>query len=620
MENISLTQITKLFDIQDIEKHLVAHFLRYNTISYSKSSFVCEYLAGFQPNPILMTYIQALNHNSIEDIAVDMELLIPAEDKRVNGAFFTPAYIVDYIIKHINPSYDAKIIDISCGSGAFLLGMVRFITKTYNKTVADCIRDNVYGADILDYNIERSKLLLSLMALINGEVIELQDMNLTCCDSLKHNWTIKFDAVVGNPPYVKFQDMDDETRNFLLQKYETTKFGTYNLYFAFFEEGLKILAEGGKLGYITPNNYFTSLSGECLRTYFQREKCISEIIDFNATKVFDVQTYTSITFMNREKNTEILYSRIENGQNPIDYLSNISLTPNLYDDLNEKKWRLLCGNERYNITRIENCGQSIGNMFNICAGIATLKDEVYFINHTDEDEKYYYITRENKHFQIEKDITRPLVKISDMKKIEDIKSNKRHIIFPYKSEKGKAVAIPEETMKTEYPKCYEYFDYVKEILKGRGKGKHIYTPFYAYGRTQGLNRTGIKLLTPTFSKAPRFLLDENELGFFTNGYGVYLRESNLSLFDCELISQPNNLDVIQKILNSAVMEYYVDKTSVAIEGGYPCYQKNFIERFSIPSMTEDEIQQLRSLNTTRQINEFLIEKYHLNLPVPNLCS
>lgn len=175
-------------------------------------------------------------------------------------------------------------------------------------------------------------------------------------------------------------------------------------------------------------------------------------------------------------------------------------------------------------------------------------------------------------------------------------------------------------MKTEYPKCYEYFDYVKEILKGRGKGKHIYTPFYAYGRTQGLNRTGIKLLTPTFSKAPRFLLDENELGFFTNGYGVYLRESNLSLFDCELISQPNNLDVIQKILNSVVMEYYVDKTSVAIEGGYPCYQKNFIERFSIPSMTEDEIQQLRSLNTTRQINEFLIEKYHLNLPVPNLCS
>lgn len=68
-------------------------------------------------------------------------------------------------------------------------------------------------------------------------------------------------------------------------------------------------------------------------------------------------------------------------------------------------------------------------------------------------------------------------------------------------------------MASEYPKCYEYFLYVKEILRGRGKGKHVYTPFYAYGRTQGLNRTGVKLLTPTFSKKPRFLLDNNPQGF-----------------------------------------------------------------------------------------------------------
>lgn len=620
MESLSLTQITKQFDIQDIEKHLVFYFLSYNNIAYSKSALVTEYLDGFVPNSILDSYIQTLNHNTIEDIAVDMELLIPSEDKKVNGAFFTPAYIVDYIINHINPNCNAKIIDISCGSGAFLLGIVRFITKKFNKSVADCIRKNVYGADILDYNIKRSKLLLSLMALEKGEIVESQDMNLLCCDSLKYNWTVDFDAVVGNPPYVKFQDMDDDTRNFLLNNFETTKFGTFNLYFAFFEVGLKILTKEGKLGYITPNNYFTSLSGECLRAYFQREKCISDIIDFNATKVFDVQTYTAIAFLNRNKNSKILYSRIENTQNPIEYLSNVSLTSNLYDDLVDKKWRLLCGNERYNIMNIENCGEPIGNMFNICAGIATLKDELYFINYTKENKDFYYIVRDNIEFQIEKDITRPLVKISDMKKIEDIKSNKRKIIFPYKRKNGKIVAIPEETMQDKYPKCYEYFTYVKDILKGRGKAKHIYTPFYAYGRTQGLNRTGIKLLTPTFSKTPRFLLDENELGFFTNGYGVYLRAQKDSLFDTELIAQPENLDVVQKILNSIVMEYYVDKTSVAIEGGYPCYQKNFIEQFSIPSMSKEEIYQLRSLNTPKQINEFLISKYHLKLSFPNRCS
>jgi hypothetical protein len=68
------------------------------------------------------------------------------------------------------------------------------------------------------------------------------------------------------------------------------------------------------------------------------------------------------------------------------------------------------------------------------------------------------------------------------------------------------------------------------------------------------------------------------------------------------------------------MHYYISKTSVAIEGGYPCYQKNFIEKFTIPEFTESEIELLRSLNDKDEIDGFLIEKYHLNLPVPNLVE
>jgi len=68
------------------------------------------------------------------------------------------------------------------------------------------------------------------------------------------------------------------------------------------------------------------------------------------------------------------------------------------------------------------------------------------------------------------------------------------------------------------------------------------------------------------------------------------------------------------------MHYYVSKTSVAIEGGYPCYQKNFIEKFTIPELTKEEIQILRNMNDKDEIDEFLISKYHLNLPVPNLVE
>lgn len=618
MDISKLTPIIKEFPIEEIEKHLVYNYIANKSIDYTNNQFINSYL-DFIVNNELLNKIDKINVESVEDLAILMELLIPSEDKKVNGAFFTPSYIVDFIINTVAPKYDSKIIDPSCGSGAFLLGLLRYYKKTFNKSIRDSLMENIYGADILHYNIKRCQILLSIASLENNENIEVSELNLICCDSLKHKFKIKFEAVVGNPPYVKFQDMDDETREFLLNNYKTTQFGTFNLYFAFFELGLRLLNKDGLLGYITPNNYFTSLAGESLRSFFQNEKCIYKIVDFNATKVFDVQTYTAITFLNKLKNENIKYDRIKDNEKPTEFLNHLSFTDNPYNSLSIKKWRLLCGSERENIYKIENIGETIGNLFNICVGIATLKDDVYFFFPVKDDDKYYYFRRDGLVYPVEKEVTRPVIKISDMKEQLDIFANTRRIVFPYKSEKGKSVPIPEEELKNKYPACYNYLLSVKDILEQRGKGKHTYTPFYSYGRTQGLNRTGVKLLTPTFSKKPRFLFDSDSIGFFTNGYGVYLRDTEYSLFSTNPISLPENLDVMQKILNSYVMEYYVDKTSVAIEGGYPCYQKNFIEKFSIPNLTDDEIEQLREIENKENIDEWLIEKYQLNIELPNLC-
>ena len=63
----------------------------------------------------LITELSVINHSSLAELAVDMELLIPSEDRETNGAFFTPSYIVDSIINTISPAEDAKVADISCG-------------------------------------------------------------------------------------------------------------------------------------------------------------------------------------------------------------------------------------------------------------------------------------------------------------------------------------------------------------------------------------------------------------------------------------------------------------------------------------------------------------------------
>lgn len=619
MRSISIKSLLKEYDSFEIEKALINNYLQCNGYDFSIYPELQKYITSSVLDAKLINSIAQLGHTSLDKIIIDMELLIPTDDKKINGAFFTPSYIVDYIIDYIKPSDKDKIVDISCGSGAFIIGAIKYLKRKYNKPLNLILKDNIYGSDILAYNVSRTKMLIFLYALSINEVICTADLHIINVNSLTYNWEMCFDVVIGNPPYVKFQDLDICTRNNLLNNWETTKFGTYNLYFAFFEQGLRLLSERGKLGYITPNNYFTSLSGESLRLYFQQKRCIESIVDFSSVKVFDVQTYTAITFANKERNDYIQFARIEESQEPYSFLKTLSFTKNFYEDLNVKKWRLLCGSERDNIFRIENAGTPIGNLFNICVGIATLKDEVYFIDPICEDGKYIEFIKNNRTFKIEKEITRPLVKISDMKVLSDIETNRRRIIFPYEIISSKPMPISEEKMSEKFPMCYEYFTSIKDVLANRGKGKHIYIPFYAYGRTQGLNRTGIKVLTPTFSQYPRFLVDNQKDSLFTNGYGIYFYNENKSLFD-KLISRIENIDVLVKILNSYVMHYYVKKTSVSIDGGYPCYQKNFIEKFTIPDLTDKEIIDLRKLISDDEIDRYLIKLYQLNLPLPKRCS
>jgi hypothetical protein len=94
----------------------------------------------------------------------------------------------------------------------------------------------------------------------------------------------------------------------------------------------------------------------------------------------------------------------------------------------------------------------------------------------------------------------------------------------------------------------------------------------------------------------------------------------MSLFadDTHEIAKEENILVVQKILNSIVMDYYISTTSVSIQGGFPCYQKNFIEKFTIPKFTKDEINTLKNFTDKMEIDEFLLNKYQLNIPVPNL--
>lgn len=618
-----LNQLIQTHDLTSLEQHLVYSYLTNNKFSFERNPILISYFKDFEQNPQLYFDTSSLNISSIKELENYLELIIPVGDRKVNGAFFTPDYIIDFIINEIQPKENDTNLDPSCGCGAFLVGLTDYYKRTFNKPIKKIIKENIFGSDILEYNIDRAKLILTIYALQNGEQLKDSDFNLFHQDSLRTSWKMSFDNIVGNPPYVKFQDLTDDNRNYLAKHWTTVEGGTFNLYFAFFELGYKLLKPTGKLGYITPNNYFTSLAGEALRKYFLHQKCVTRIIDFSHKKVFDAQTYTAITFLNKLKNEAIIYDRIKDGYSPELFLVNANGSLNYLENLNVKKWRLLKTDEQQNIKTIETIGKPIGKLFDICVGIATLKDEIFFIDASKQKNGYFIKTTDNGTFEIEKEIVKPVYKISDFRTQDEVEHNKRKIICPYNIKNGIATAIPESDFKKKYPKCYAYFLSEKENLLARDKGKVLFEPFFVWGRTQGLTRKGKKILNPTFSQHPRFLLVEEEEGFFTNGYGLYFREQESNGLFSELINpitKLENIDVVQKILNSIVMDYYVTKTSVAIEGGYPCYQKNFIEKFTIPELTQEEIDLIRSYTNREEIDEFLINKYQLNLPVPNLAS
>lgn len=117
------------------------------------------------------------------------------------------------------------------------------------------------------------------------------------------------------------------------------------------------------------------------------------------------------------------------------------------------------------------------------------------------------------------------------------------------------------------------------------------------GETQGLNKYGKKILFPTFADSPNFIYIDDKEALFCNGYAVFENERY-------------DLDVLVKILNSCLMKYYVSNTSYSIEGGYYCYQKKYVERFSLPWFSEQELAFIRH-SSKAELDNFLWARYGL---------
>lgn len=540
----------------------------------------------------------------LESVVEFFEFLLDDENKGENGIVFTPKYIADFIVsttfkKQVDWEPSISVIDPGCGGGIFLISAAEYLHNKFHVEIDLIIKNNLFGIDIDSDNVRRCRLAMKLLCAKYGGNFSSIDANILCLDSLKCDWRTTFSVssfnyIIGNPPYVNPHDMNSETTKFLKKTFSTTQNGVFNIFYAFIEHAISFLSPTGMLGYIVPNNFLTIKSASDLREYLQEEKHLCQILDFGDNMVFrPVRTYNCVLILSKCVNENFEYCILEKCDDIEKGLSQLQFYSMPTKVLDKHGWKLVDKLTRINLKRIE--AQSISIKDFIRTGIATLRDGVYLV---DCDSTGYYKTIDREKHYIEAGLVKPIYKIPDLKLHDNICDAKRYIIFPYVKSKKGYVLISETELQEKYPFTYRVLILNKEELDSRDKGKGNNQGWYAYGRTQGLNKYGRKLLFPTFSNRPKFMYVDNEDDLFCNGYAV---------FENDRI----DLEVLARILNSKVMAYYVSNTSYSIEGGYYCYQKKYIERFSIPFLSEADVSFIQQA-TTDELDNFLWKTYGLD--------
>ena len=237
------------------------------------------------------------------------------------GQVMTPHNIVE-LMTHSLTLLNKKILEPSCGDGAFLVHLAKTYCKEFLKTNNNLhtlkahLEQNLVGIEIDKRLLDKCKMRLDSAVAEFG--LSNVEWNLIEGDFLKCYTRFKeqMDIVIGNPPYIRIHNINKDARSF-------TNGGMGDLYLIFFELGFKCLNTSGELIYITPSSWLNSKAGTTLRTYIKAEQNLVKLIDFAHEKIFkNITTYALISFFKKgaKRNSIILCEGAETREIPYEKL------------------------------------------------------------------------------------------------------------------------------------------------------------------------------------------------------------------------------------------------------------------------------------------------------------
>ncbi len=402
-----------------------------------------------------------------------------------------------------------------------------------------------------------------------------------------------FDVIVGNPPYIRIQNMvkysPDEVRYYQSRysPYTTSKSDNFDKYALFIEKSLSLLKSSGSLGYIVPNKFFKTRAGASLRQLITSQRYLAEIVDFGVQQVFSGQTttYTCILVLRKEAPGQVLVEYVTDLRKWRHVAERRSVSYNA-DDFDASPWRLIPPqlNDVFDRLLAQN-SHRLGDVYDIFVGLQTSDDKVYIISPEEETATTVTFKDVNKKlWTIEKAIVRPCLYDAVVPAFTKPKSN-AFIIFPYHIETvtlkngqtaQQGVLYTQDEMNTQFPACWLYLNAHKQRLERRKTQGYTPETWYRYGRSQSLTKFDgqPKLIWSTLSLNARYAYDSENILFTGGGNGPYYALRQKSTFNYSLF-------YVQAILHHPLFEAMINSGSVHVRGNYSSRGKQFIANIPI---------------------------------------
>ncbi|KQK26415.1 hypothetical protein AR438_06500 [Chryseobacterium aquaticum] len=395
-----------------------------------------------------------------------------------------------------------------------------------------------------------------------------------------------FDYIVGNPPYVEVKNYNLEypfMHLYIKDEYETTKNGKIDLAVAFIEKGISILNEKGKIGLIIQKRFFKTNYGYDIRKFIGSNNLLSQVINFNSTKIFKSRTtYIALMILDKSKPDII---------NCYNALSEVSELPFELNSIPEVE------NEGQNFTQINSSDltsdlwliedpdvldisidlmkvhSKFGDFAAVRGGIQALWNRAYHVSVSSLNDNGTISgkTHIEDDVILEIDACRPLITNEGFYPFRD-DTTQTYVIFPYDIIDGEKIPIPFAEYDNRYPLVGEYLKRNEALIKDNVQTK-LDDNWHLYTRENSHERIFNKVLLPMTSNDTYATVTKNPLNYCDNA----------NMFFIDLPDKTDiNLFAVAGIINSTIFSVLARPVANPQSGGYFKFNKQFIEPLPFP--------------------------------------